>query len=334
MSLGGTLGAIVVGVVAPRIFTGHWELGLGLTLTALLAALTLQDLVIPVPLAALGVAAACAYFGWDERLQYRNGAHLLLRSFYGSLRTIDMDPPEVPEAMRQLVHGTIIHGQQAFAPELRTTPTSYYGTTSGVGLALGTMTNPGRRIAMIGLGAGTIAAYGRAGDVVRFYEINPQVVDVAHREFSFLGDSAATIEIALGDARLSLAREAPQHFDLIAVDAFSGDAIPVHLLTAEAMAIYLRHLKPDGVMAFHVTNRFLKLAPVVKRIAEANNLGTALIADDGETDIVYKSDWVLVTRNRAWLERGAIATVTTPIEEIPRLRPWTDDFNNLFQILQ
>ena len=187
---------------------------------------------------------------------------------------------------------------------------------------------------MIGLGAGTIAAYGRAGDVIHFYEINPQVIDVARREFSFLGDSAATIEIALGDARLSLAGEPPQAFDLLAVDAFSGDAIPVHLLTKEAMGIYLRHLKPDGVMAFHVTNHFLKLAPVVQQIADANGLAAALIADERDTDITYKSDWVLVTRNRAWLRRDDIASAASPIDEIPRLRPWTDDFNNLFQILQ
>jgi len=334
MSLGGALGAIAVGVVAPRIFAGYWELGLGLTLTAVLAAVTLRRAFALLPLAAVGVAGACAYYAYVERREYRNGAHLLVRSFYGSLRTLDMIPPDVPEASRQLIHGTIIHGQQALAPELRTTPTAYYGTTSGFGRALQTMAAPGRRIAMIGLGAGTIAAYGRAGDVIRFYEINPQVVDVARREFSFLGDSAATIEIALGDARLSLAGEPPQAFDLLAVDAFSGDAIPVHLLTQEAMAIYLRHLKPDGVMAFHVTNHFLNLAPVVKQIADANGLGSALIADTGETDIVFKSDWVLVTRNRAWLQRDDIAPSTSPIEDIPRLRPWTDDFNNLFQILQ
>jgi SAM-dependent methyltransferase len=334
LSLGSAIGAIAVGVVAPRIFAGYWELGIGLTLTALLAVVTLRRAFVLLPLAAVGVAGACAYFTYVERRDYRSGAHLLVRSFYGALRTLDMTPPDVPEATRQLIHGTIIHGQQALATELLTTPTAYYGPTSGVGRALATMTNPGRRIAMIGLGAGTIAAYGRAGDVIRFYEINPQVVDVARREFSFLGDSAATIEIALGDARLSLAGEPPQAFDLLAVDAFSGDAIPVHLLTQEAMAIYLRHLKPDGVMAFHVTNHFLNLAPVVKQIADANGLGSALIADTGETDIVFKSDWVLVTRNRAWLQRDDIAPSTGPIDDIPRLRPWTDDFNNLFQILQ
>jgi SAM-dependent methyltransferase len=334
MSLGSALGAVAVGVVAPRIFGGYWELGIGLALTALVAAVTLRRAFILLPLAAVGVAGACAYYAYIERRDFRTGAHLLVRSFYGSLRTLDMLEPEVPESTRQLVHGTIIHGQQAFAPELRATPTAYYGATSGVGRALQTLTNPGRRIGMIGLGAGTIAAYGRPGDVIRFYEINPQVVDVARREFSFLGDSAATIEIALGDARLSLANEPPQAFDLLAVDAFSGDAIPVHLLTQEAMAIYLRHLKPDGVIAFHVTNHFLNLAPVVKQIAEANALGAALVADTGETDIVFKSDWVLVTRNRGWLQRDDIAPSAGPIDDIPGLRSWTDDFNNLFQILQ
>lgn len=334
LSLGSAIGALFVGVVAPRVFGGHWELGIGLTLAALLGAVTMRRAFAILPLAALGAAAACGYYTYVERRDFRTGAHLLVRNFYGSLRTLDMIPPDVPEAVRQLIHGTIIHGQQGLAPELRTTPTAYYGPTSGVGRALHTMTSSGRRIGMIGLGAGTIASYGRAGDVVRFYEINPQVVDVARGEFSFLGDSAATIEIALGDARLSLAREPSQGFDLLAVDAFSGDAIPVHLLTQEAMAVYLRHLKPDGVMAFHVTNHFLNLAPVVKQMADANGFGSALIADMGETDIVFKSDWVLVTRNRAWLQRDDIVPSTSAIDDIPGLRPWTDDFNNLFQILQ
>jgi hypothetical protein len=334
LSLGSAIGAIAVGVVAPRIFSGYWELGIGLTLTALLAVVTLRRAFAILPLAALGVAAACAYYTYVERRDFRSGAHLLVRSFYGSLRTVDMIPPDVPEAVRQLIHGTIIHGQQGLAPELRASPTAYYGPTSGVGRALQTMMGSGRRIGMIGLGAGTFAAYGRTGDVVRFYEINPQVVDVARGEFSFLRDSAATIEIALGDARLSLAREPAQAFDLLAVDAFSGDAIPVHLLTQEAMAVYLRHLKPEGVLAFHVTNHFLKLAPVVKQIADASGLASALVVDELDTDLLFKSDWVLVTRNRAWLQRDDIVASTRAIDDIPGLHHWTDDFNNLFQILQ
>ena len=163
-----------------------------MTLTALLAAVTMRRAFAVLPLAALGVAGACAYFTYVERRDFRSGAHMLVRSFYGSLRTLDMRPPDVPEASDSSSTARSFTASKRLAPELRTTPTAYYGPTSGVGLALQTMTHAGRRIGMIGLGAGTIATYGRAGDVVRFYEINPQVVNVARGEFSFLGDSAAT----------------------------------------------------------------------------------------------------------------------------------------------
>ena len=178
---------------------------------------------------------------------------------------------------------------------------------------------------MIGLGTGTLATYGRAGDVYRFYELNPQVIELARSEFTFLSESRAKIETVLGDARLSMEREAPQNYDLIAIDAFSSDSIPVHLITREAMAVYLKHLKPDGVIAFHVTNRFLRLAPVVKMIADEYGLQTALIVDDAEESDLAKTDWVLVTRNGKLLERGEIAKAATEIEPIrPRLGPTTN----------
>ena len=190
------------------------------------------------------------------------------------------------------------------------------------------------RVGVVGLGTGTLAAYGRPGDVYRFYEINPQVVDIANREFTFLGDSGAKIEIVLGDARLSMEREPPQNYDVLVIDAFSSDSIPVHLITREALAVYLRHMKPGGVIAFHVTNRFLHLAPVVKRIAEEHDLHVALISDDAEDSDLARTDWVLVTRDQALLERPEIAQYVSEIESIPGLRVWTDDFNNLFQILK
>jgi len=184
------------------------------------------------------------------------------------------------------------------------------------------------------LGAGTLAAYGRPGDVYRFYEINPQVVDIARREFSFLSDNGAKIEIALGDARLNMEREPPQGYDVLAIDAFSSDSIPVHLVTREAMAVYLRHIKPGGIIAFHVTNRFLQLAPVVKEIADEYRLRAVLIIDDSDHDGLAKTDWVLVTRDPQLLERPEIASVSSEIKQIRGLRPWTDDYNNLFQILK
>jgi hypothetical protein len=160
------------------------------------------------------------------------------------------------------------------------------------------------------------------------------VIELARREFSFLGDSGAEVETELGDARLSMEREAPQGYDVLVIDAFSSDSIPVHLITREAMAVYLKHMKPGGVIAFHVTNRFLQLAPVVKSIADERGLHTALISDDAEDSDLARTDWVLVTRDRAFLEREGIAKVTSSIEDIPGLRVWTDDFNNLFQILK
>jgi SAM-dependent methyltransferase len=179
-----------------------------------------------------------------------------------------------------------------------------------------------------------MAAYGRPGDTYRFYEINPQVIEIARKQFSFLSDSGATVETVLGDARLGLEREPPQQYDVLVIDAFSSDSIPVHLITREALAVYLRHMKPGGVVAFHVTNRFLRLAPVVKRLADDQGLHTLLIIDDAEKSDLSKTDWVLVTRDPKLLTRQEIAEGTEAIEDIPGLRVWTDDFNNLFQILK
>ena len=160
------------------------------------------------------------------------------------------------------------------------------------------------------------------------------MIDLAQTEFTYLKDSKAKTELSLGDARLSLEREAPHDFDVLVVDAFSSDSIPVHLITREAMAVYLKHLKPGGAIAFHVTNRFLKLAPVVKQIADSYGLHTGLIIDDAEESDYSKTDWVLVTRDKNLLSGEAFAGKTSAIDAIPGLKLWTDDFNNLFQILK
>jgi hypothetical protein len=232
------------------------------------------------------------------------------------------------------MHGVIMHGEQYRAPARRGEPTTYYGATSGVARAIQALDGPPLRVGVVGLGTGTLALFGRPGDVYRFYEINPQVVAVAESEFTFLADSAAKIEHVLGDARLSMEREPPQGYDLLVVDAFSSDSIPVHLITREALAVYLRHTKPGGVIAFHVTNRFLDLAPVVKSIADEHGLHTALISDDAEDSDLARTDWVLVTRDKSLLERPEIAEFASEIESIRGLRVWTDDFNNLFTILK
>ena len=233
-----------------------------------------------------------------------------------------------------MYHGSVKHGEQYLAAERRREPTTYYGATSGVGRAIQSAPPGPRRVGLIGLGAGTLAAYARPGDTFRVYEINPDVFTLADQEFSFLADSPARIERVLGDARLALEREPAQGFDVLAVDAFSGDSVPVHLLTTQALDLYMRHLRADGIVAFHVTNRFLALAPVVERIAAARGLAAVLVHDKAEDSDLRSTDWVLVARDLATLQRQGIAGATTPFTPIPGLRAWTDDFNNLFTVLK
>lgn len=185
------------------------------------------------------------------------------------------------------------------------------------------------------MGVGTIAAYGKQGDLVKFYEINPKVIDIASNYFYYLNESPAQIQVALGDARLVLERERPQQFDVLAVDAFSGDAVPVHLVTREALGLYLKHIKPDGAVAFHVTSRYLSLAPVIKQLADEVGYEAVMIADRSD-DNPYSShsDWVIVTRNRDFLSDPEVVKKRVAIEPIAGMRIWTDDFSNLFQILK
>jgi len=194
------------------------------------------------------------------------------------------------------------------------------------------------RVGVIGLGTGTIAAYGRRGDLYRFYEIDARVVRLAQSEFTYLADSEARIELALGDARLTLEREAPQEFDVLAVDAFSSDAIPVHLITREALGAYLRHVRAGGIVAFHVSNRFLELTPVVARLAKENGAHAVLVADEPEDEdsgARSRTDWVLVSRDPAALKRKEIvAAGAVPAQDRPEWRTWTDDYSNLVQILK
>ena len=260
------------------------------------------------------------------------------RNFYGALRVKESGTGEL--ARRDLLHGVILHGDQYRSDAKRRKPTTYYGPGSGIALALRNLRADEEPIdvAMIGLGAGTLTAWGRVGDRFRVYDINPAMVDIARRDFTYLADTRATIDVALGDARLSMERELAARtampFDVIAVDAFSSDSIPVHLVTREALDVFFAHLKPDGVVAFHVSNRFLKLAPVVAQIAADANARSVDISDDPADDDETSSEWVLVTRNQAFLDNDIVKKASTAIDPIPGLPMWTDRFNNLFKILK
>jgi hypothetical protein len=336
VALGGALGAALVGIVAPLVLPASFELAFGLCACAVL--LVLRSRRMGPAFATLGVATLVVTLGAGGYAiaDFYASTIVATRNFYGVLRVLDTG--EGPTHHRSLIHGTIVHGTQYLADGRARGPSSYYTRTSGIGLVLESL-NPSLtplRIGMIGLGAGTLAVYGARGDVFRIYDINPAVVDIARTWFTYLRDSDATIELALGDARLNLEREPPQRFDLLAIDAFSSDAIPVHLITAEAMDVYLRHMQRDGVIAFHVTNRFLDLAPVVDALAQSRGLHAVLVSDDTQDSlgITSRSDWVLVARNMNVLGRTAIAGASEPIPPHPQWRLWTDDFNNIVQVLK
>ena len=334
VAAGGALGAVLVGIVAPLVLPGNYDFAIGLLLTAVLG------LVVAWPngrvmrgvwsaLLAAGIALVAAQVSSDR------GALVRVRNFYGTVRVTHVHEPQKAD-VRTLYHGVIVHGRQVFRIDLRRVPNTYYARTSGLGLALDQCCrNRPRRIGVIGLGTGTVAVYGNAGDTIRFYEINRAVEDIASSYFTYLGDSPAFMQIVRGDARVSLAAEPPQRYDVLIVDAFSGDAIPAHLLTVQALEVYRRHLAPGGIVAFHVSNSFLALAPVVEQLA--HNAGMQAVRVSTPEDLtrqVLQSEWVLVTANAEFLANPAVVRARQPIDVPAGLRLWTDDYSSLFPIIQ
>jgi SAM-dependent methyltransferase len=344
LALGGALGGVLVGLVAPSVFDDLYELPIGMfALCLLVAAALLRDrssllhgrwgITARFAFLALTVALGVALV----RTTYRENStdsRVTSRNFYGVLSV--RDTGEGPDAMRVLAHGTIIHGKQFLEVERRNWPTSYYGRESGIGLAILDLGERGPlRVGVAGLGAGTLAAYGRSGDVFRFYDINPKVVEFARSEFSFLADSRAQVEVALGDARLSLEREPDQNFDILALDAFSSDAIPVHLLTAEAFGTYLRHLRRGGILAVHISNRYLDLVPVVQQAARVLSLEVRQVENEDDDEAgVYRSDWMLLSASPAAFEGKLLKEAAARVDAVPHVKLWTDDYSDLYRILK
>jgi SAM-dependent methyltransferase len=287
----------------------------------------------PVVVAGLLTLAVTGYLGF---VIYQSGkdARLLVRNFYGALRVADTTAQDDEESIRRLTNGTIDHGEQYLDPRYQDRATTYYGPNTGVGLAIRQAQSAGPlRVGVIGLGAGTLAAYGRPGDYFQFYEINPLVLRLAYTQFTFLKNCKAQVEVVLGDARLSLEREPPQNFDLLAVDAFSSDSIPVHLLTREAFVLYFRHLKPNGVLAVHISNKHLDLQPVVKMAAEALHRDARLVNTEDADNEVFGATWVLLTSDRDFFSTPLIHKTAEALES-RRVRLWTDDYSDLFTILK
>jgi len=347
ISAGGAAGGLFVAVIAPLIFNSFAELHWGLwTCTLLLAFLYARDNT-AIAIAGRGVPVWKAVLvgvlllGFTLRAQAVYAARkttTVTRNFYGVLRVCEEKKDDPSDYSRVMISGNIMHGLQFQNLARALTPTTYYHEQSGVGLALRQLRRTGgRRIGVVGLGAGTLATYGDKGDYIRYYEINPEVKRLAQTEFTFLSNCQARLDVVLGDARLVLENEQAQQFDLLVLDAFTSDAIPVHLLTREAVEVYRRHLKPDGVLAIHITNRHLDLRPVVETLAAEFGLGTTALSFAAKDRSWWMSpcDWVLMTRDKAFLEQEAIRTAKSPrLEDLSRAPQWTDDYTSLFKILK
>jgi hypothetical protein len=347
VSIGGAVGGVFVSLIAPMIFNGYWEFFVGLAmaiaifLTILRSGQTVDILararfvftvfgLVTVMLSMIGT--------------YFSGALYAKRNFYGVIRVHETIPEGSLEKAYMMSHGITVHGLQFMNPELRRVPTTYYVAESGAGLAI--LNHPrygqGQRVGMLGAGVATLAAYAQPGDIYRLYEINPVAVELAEGQgdyFSFVTDSEAEITMILGDARISLERELadgrPQNFDVLVLDTFSSDAIPVHLVTREAFAIYLAHLAPDGIIAAHITNLHLDLQPVFWQLAQHYGLSMARISYSGDSNGGYASDWILLARDPALLEVPAIRERMADLDGYStNVKLWTDDYSNLFQILK
>ena len=337
IALGGALGGLLIAVAAPLML----------------------PLPVDFPLVIVGCAAVLLATEWRKRgarlvtaaallavvyvaVMYAGALAVdtlaLARNFYGTLRVTEEYAGLNPVVRaRILTHGVIHHGSQLLDPKLRHQPTLYYASGSGIQFAIERTRHPHQRVGIVGLGTGTLAAYGREGDVYRFYEINPRVIRFATTLFTYLTDSPAHVEISLGDARLVLQRERPQNYDVLVLDAFSSDAIPTHLLTREAIALYLHHLRPDGILAFHVSSKVLRLVPVVAAGAAFYHL-SGLVIDSGDDPARYRrsATWLLLSRDPARL-------ATTPSSPFwgrgippwtdPAVSAWTDDYSNIWRIL-
>ncbi|MHB1347529.1 MAG: spermidine synthase [Candidatus Humimicrobiaceae bacterium] len=353
VSVGGALGGVLVNFVAPFIFKGYWELPLSLVFCSLLLLILMLFYKIRLRFRLLfilnnvliiclvSISALITYLYINN--MYKNTL-VSYRNFYGVIRVMEKNEKEWSSPAYQLVHGITIHGVQLEEKTQRKIATAYFSKNSGVGLAI--LNHPdrgkGMSIGVCGLGIGTLAAYGQQGDTYRFYEINPAVIKLAQGEwdyFSFLTDSQAKIEVVQGDARISLERELAagdkQNYDILVLDTFSSDSIPVHLLDLQAFELYLQHLQEDGILAVHISNYHLDLVPVVWNLADHFNMTRVLIEDPGKDMAAIRSVWMLLSSDPNLLNTPVITSMGSRMDNYKtNIRIWTDDYSNLFQILK
>jgi hypothetical protein len=337
VSLGGAMGGIFVGLIAPAVFNGYYEFHLGLAMCALLIAASLWKTPrrIARALCATALVAYLVALGVVVRASVKP-YRVAVRNFYGQLRVRDVGDPKVDDdAHRMLVHGVINHGVQMLREQYRRSPVAYFCPQSGIGRAMRALEGRPRRLGILGLGCGTLAAYGRPGDSLRIYEINDQVLTLARLQFTYLQDTPAHLDVALGDARLVLESEGSQQFDLLVMDAFSGDSVPVHLITQEAFRNYFRHVKPGGIVAVNISNTYLDFRPVMAAAAAAFGKVARVYSftpDDDDTRC-FSCSWVLIMDPATDAAHPELHDDSDILSPQRGFRIWTDDYSNLFGIL-
>ena len=334
IAAGGATGSFLVGIAAPLVFSGNYDLALTFLATALLAVAVVWDTGWRQRLLWAAGSAALVFLVFALHTAYHRQTLLATRNFYSSLRVRQSVTSE-GDPIRTLLNGSIQHGTQIFTPALMRVPTTYYSPNSGAGLTLlNCCAGRTRSIGIIGLGSGTLAAYGKPGDTIRFYELNPAVLPIAQNLFVYLKQSTAHITFVEGDARASLTAEPPQNFDVLVIDAFSGDAVPLHLLTVEAIAVYRRHLAPGGILAFHVSNQYVYLEPEIAALAASAHLQARHISNPNDDRTgALEADWILVTGNTAFLDQPSIAVRAEAVRSIANVYAWTDNYSSLLPLV-
>jgi len=350
VAAGGAAGAVAVALGAPRLFNGFWEFQISLVAVGVLFLLALlrdrRSFIWKSPVLIGAGLAVLVLSGGGVLLRLATGSDtrtvFAARNFYGLLRVQE----DSAGTYIKLLHGRITHGFQYTDSALALLPTSYYSRESGVGLAIDNHPNraQGLRIGVVGMGTATLAAYVREIDTIRFYEINPAIPRLSAGLapwFRYLSRCPGTVEVAMGDARLTIEREQaerdPRRFDVLALDAFSSDAIPVHLLTEEAFDLFLGRLRePGGILAVHISNRYLDLVPVVHGYAERRGLPSVMISAEEDDQGGWTSDWILIARSDSVFNAGPIADAATPWDSTSYhpVRPWTDQYSNLLSVLR
>jgi hypothetical protein len=350
VALGSVISGIFVGIIAPLIFKAYWEIYVGFYASFFVALVVLlhykNSLIsrklhvfftsekevyicfgIGFPLIIVGLLVAISLVNGDSSIKY-------WRSFYGVITVKERRLPNTTQ--KTLVHGNIIHGVQYTSGDLRYKPLAYFGEPSGIGLTLRQYQKEKKtmRVGILGLGIGTLAAYGRKGDTYVFYEIHPQVKETAYNEFTYLKDSKAKTNVILGDGRLELEKQPTNpKYDVLILDAFSDDAIPVHLLTKEAFAMYLNHIDPKkGVIAVNISNNFVNLRPLLVQVAKQYGLSYAIISSKASGNNL-QAEWGILTKDKAFLNKGTIGKQKER-KQYKTVALWTDDYSNLFQILK